>query len=80
MKTSQRILCLLLSCFAMSAWAVLPPKYLSIPHWKQCVDTATVDGSSTYVCLPSARERACPPASWRALHAKKNILVRCKIQ
>ncbi|MDR3477670.1 MAG: hypothetical protein P4M14_06535 [Gammaproteobacteria bacterium] len=79
MKLLQAGLCLFLSVVAVNSWAVLPPQYLSIPHWKQCVDTATINGGYSYVCLPNARERHCPPSSWRAFHAKKNLLPRCKI-
>lgn len=49
-----------------SAEAVQAPQYLSIPSFQQCLSTQTM-GSYDAVCLPMARPKQCPTASWRAL-------------
>ena len=57
-------------CAALSlghAQALTPPKYLSIPHVRQCLSEKSA-GSYNTVCLPAARPAQCPKSSWRALY------------
>lgn len=49
------------------AEALTPPKYLSIPHVRQCLSQQSA-GSYETVCLPAARPEQCPKSSWRALN------------
>ena len=44
----------------------LPPKYLSVPHWKEC-STSITCGSARYVCLPRVKPALCPEQSWQLL-------------
>ena len=44
----------------------LPPPYLGVPNFKQCLDTYTLD-SSTHWCIPSNRPENCPESSWADL-------------
>ena len=41
----------------------LPPPYLGVPNFKQCLDTYSLD-SSTHWCIPSNRPENCPESSW----------------
>ncbi len=50
-----------------NAGAALPPKYLAIPHWRQCLSQQSM-GSYTAVCLPEGRPAQCPQSSWLALN------------
>jgi hypothetical protein len=49
------------------AEAALPPKYLAVPHWRQCLSQQSM-GSYDIVCLPAGRPAECPQSSWRALN------------
>ena len=49
------------------AEAALPPKYLSVPHWRQCLSQQSM-GSYDIVCLPARHPAECPPSSWSALN------------
>lgn len=57
---------------ASSSWAMLPPKYLSVPEWQSCVETVTKN-STEFVCLPGERPANCPLASWKQLTLKRLI-------
>lgn len=46
--------------------AVLPPRYLSVPDFQQCLSQQS-KGTYDTVCLPAARPAHCPAASWKAL-------------
>ena len=48
------------------AATVLPPKYLDVPDFQQCLSKQSA-GSYDTVCLPAARPAQCPKSSWRAL-------------
>lgn len=49
-----------------SAQAALPPKYLSVPQWQDCVETVT-KGTAQFICLPSDKPKNCPDESWQEL-------------
>jgi hypothetical protein len=49
------------------AEAALPPKYLAVPHWRQCASQQSM-GSYDIVCLPAGRPAQCPQSSWLALN------------
>lgn len=44
----------------------LPPKYLTVPNFKQCLDT-TKTGSATFWCIPNEKPEECPDSSWTEL-------------
>ncbi len=46
--------------------AVVPPRYLSVPNFQQCLSQQS-RGTYDIVCLPAARPAQCPAASWKAL-------------
>lgn len=48
--------------------SALPPKYLSVPQFKDCLATQQI---STYRawCMPSAKPAQCPATSWEQLNA-----------
>ncbi len=58
-----------------STWALLPPKYLSVPEWQSCVGSMTKE-SARFVCLPVKKPDGCSVASWDQLSAL-NELERC---
>ncbi|MFY9656983.1 MAG: hypothetical protein WAK01_10405 [Methylocystis sp.] len=49
------------------AEAALPPKYLAVPNWRQCLSQQSM-GSYDIVCLLAQRPAECPRSSWRALN------------
>ena len=59
---------LLLAAIASTSIAALPPKYLAVKDFKQCL---AVQESGTYHawCLPPAKPQNCPTASWDELKA-----------
>ncbi|ROS00245.1 hypothetical protein EDC56_2883 [Sinobacterium caligoides] len=45
----------------------LPPEYLQIPNWKDCLSTENMGSFSEY-CMPTTDKPAnCPQASWDKL-------------
>lgn len=54
------------------SWSLPAPKYLSVPHWKDCVQTMT-KGTAQFVCLPSSAPKLCPAASWKILTSEHLI-------
>ena len=59
---------LLLAAIASASIAALPPKYLAIKDFKQCL---AVQQFSTYRawCMPAAQPESCPATSWAELNA-----------
>lgn len=57
---------LITSLILSTSWALTPPKYLSVPHWKDCVRT-TIRGSAEFICLPEKQPKKCPYKSWNTL-------------
>ena len=59
---------LLLAAIASASAAALPPKYLGIKDFKQCL---AVHQFATYRawCMPAAQPEGCPAASWAELTA-----------
>lgn len=51
-----------------NATAVLPPKYLSVEGFQQCLATKNM-GTWAAWCLPHAKPKGCSLNSWRQLHA-----------
>jgi len=65
--------------FSTASWAassptaaILPPKYLSVPDWKNCVGEVT-RGSAQFICLPAKKPKGCPYRSWKKLHKLNEI-------
>jgi hypothetical protein len=48
--------------------ATLPPKYLSIPQFKDCLATQQINTYRAW-CMPSAKPAQCPATSWAQLNA-----------
>jgi hypothetical protein len=57
-----------LAALALPVYAVLPPKYLSVPDFKQCLSEQN-EGSYSSWCQPAKKPKACPRVSWRQLRA-----------
>lgn len=47
---------------------VLPPRYLFIPQFKDCLKTQTI-GSYQAWCMPQDKPQSCPANSWEQLLA-----------
>jgi len=56
----------LMCCMMAQISAVLPPKYLSIKDFKQCLKTKNM-GSWEALCMPAQKPTACPDGSWQQL-------------
>ena len=55
----------------------LPPPYLGVPNFKQCLETYNLD-SSTHWCIPANRPENCPESSWSDLtNSKRGTLEDC---
>jgi hypothetical protein len=68
-KTYLRLIILsLISTFTFSH-AVLPPKYLEITDFKQCLATEQSEQTYTAWCMPSKKVKHCPSKSWKKLRA-----------
>lgn len=75
---------LLASTFAIlfatttTIFAILPPKYLTIKNFQQCLATKNM-GTWTAWCLPKTQPEACPNDSWRQLNelTEKNRVPDC---
>jgi hypothetical protein len=76
MKTSCLCTCLFLSFLSTASLAMLPPKYLNVPHWKSCVHTTTKE-TAQFICLPHKKPATCPGSSWENL-VHCNLLDTCK--
>lgn len=57
------LICICLLLLSSASWAVLPPRYLSVPEWQSCVGTVK-KGSADFVCLPAEKPETCPDTSW----------------
>lgn len=57
-----------LAAITLPAYAVLPPAYLSVPDFKQCLAEQN-EGSYSSWCQPAKKPKACPRVSWRQLRA-----------
>jgi hypothetical protein len=57
---------------AAPAVAALPPKYLAVPAFRECLAQQQVR-SYTAWCLPSSRPDLCPADSWGRLNALTGI-------
>lgn len=57
-----------LAVLTLPVYAVLPPKYLSVPDFKQCLSEQN-EGSYSSWCQPAKKPKACPRVSWRQLRA-----------
>jgi hypothetical protein len=55
-----------------TSWALLPPQYLSVPDWKDCVGSMNV-GSYNEVCLPHYRPKNCSRSSWHQLKRLREL-------
>ena len=59
---------LLLATTASHSSAALPPKYLGVKDFKQCLATQPIDTYRVW-CMPEQKPEACPAASWNELKA-----------
>lgn len=59
-----------------AAFALLPPKYLSVPHFKSCLSQKNM-GTWTAYCLPQKKPRACPLNAWHQV-LRDNSLNQCR--
>lgn len=50
----------------LGAQAALPPAYLSVPDFQQCLSQKQ-NGTFTEWCLPAQQPQGCPDDSWSAL-------------
>jgi hypothetical protein len=57
-----------LAAIALPVYAVLPPQYLSVPDFQQCLAEQN-EGSYSSWCQPAKKPKACPRTSWRQLRA-----------
>jgi hypothetical protein len=48
--------------------SALPPKYLSVPQFKDCLATQQINTYRAW-CMPSAKPAQCPATSWAQLNA-----------
>ena len=61
----------------VKSWdGILPPHYLSVPHWQHCFATEQRGTWQSY-CLPTHRPTDCPLASWQQLK-KETAVMHCK--
>ena len=58
--------------FNVTAYALVPPKYLSVPQWQKCVGQVK-KGTAQFICLPYAKPSACPAKSWKILTNQKLV-------
>ncbi|KAF7640476.1 hypothetical protein Mgra_00000297 [Meloidogyne graminicola] len=64
----QNIL-IILFCFLLidnSVKSALPPKYLGLCNWKDCVGEKE-EGTHKSLCLPETKPEACPQETWEQL-------------
>ena len=59
---------LLLATTTSHSSAALPPKYLGIKDFKQCLATQPIDTYRVW-CMPEQKPEACPATSWKELQA-----------
>ena len=59
---------LLLAAIASASIAALPPKYLAIKDFKQCLAVREF-GTYRAWCMPAAKPESCPATSWSELNA-----------
>ena len=70
-RLKHSVLLLALLAPATVALAALPPRYLQVPDFQQCLaDEARL--SYRAWCMPSKKPRACPAASWKQLRALRH--------
>ena len=65
MKKSVIFVFIIVLIFGLGQGA-LPPPYLGVPNFKQCLGTYSLD-SSTHWCIPPNRPENCPESSWADL-------------
>jgi hypothetical protein len=59
---------LLLASVAISSHAALPPKFLQIKGFEQCLGTHQIDTYTAW-CMPAKKMKNCPQTSWNQLKA-----------
>ena len=76
MKKSAIFVFIIVLTFGLGQGA-LPPPYLGVPNFKQCLGTYSLD-SSTHWCIPANRPENCPESSWSDLtNSKRGTLEDC---
>jgi hypothetical protein len=68
MPSHAKFIALLLTSLAISSHAALPPKYLQVKDFKQCLSTHQIDTYTAW-CMPAQKSEGCPAASWKQLKA-----------
>ncbi|KAF7637085.1 hypothetical protein Mgra_00003474 [Meloidogyne graminicola] len=66
MNSSKIFLFFLLIIFMVGVEGALPPSYLSVPQFKECLQFKEIGGKTRW-CLPKTKPVACPDASWGEL-------------
>lgn len=62
------LIALLLACVTLASSAALPPKYLGIKDFKQCLAVQQISSYRAW-CMPSEKPLSCPATSWDELKA-----------
>ena len=68
MSRAGQVSYLVLSFAAGYSFAALPPKYLEVADFKQCLQGQEMGTYSAW-CLPAEKLQACPVESWEKLQA-----------
>lgn len=63
---------LMFASVAISSSAALPPKYLGIKDFKQCLATQETNTYRSW-CMPAEKQGSCPSTSWEQLKALTGI-------
>ena len=67
-KSLPTFIGLILASVAINCSAVLPPKYLGVTDFKQCLATRVINTYSAW-CMPDKKPENCPATSWEQLNA-----------
>ena len=67
-KSFPTLIGLILASVAINCSAVLPPKYLGVKNFKQCLATQVINTFSAW-CMPDKKPENCPTTSWEQLNS-----------
>jgi len=71
-KLPQLLIFIALFLTTITSWAVLPPKYLSVPGWKDCVGQVSKEGAQ-FICLPATKPANCAADAFKQLNDLNEI-------
>ncbi|MDP3478333.1 MAG: hypothetical protein Q8R88_01085 [Desulfoprunum sp.] len=63
---------LIFAILATNSFAALPPKYLEVKEFQQCLSTQKIDTYEVW-CMPAKKILSCPATSWKELKALAGI-------